>query len=331
MKNKKIKTIIALAMIAAAVTAGCNSNDSDSSSAQVAESSVSSASNESTTSISSTADSDEILNKVFIEPTVYDDKEHEVGYQLEMPKEGDTVAIMETSKGTIKLRFFPEAAPKTVENFITHAKDGYYNGLTFHRVINDFMIQGGDPLGTGTGGESIYGDSFEDEFSNKLFNIRGSISMANSGPDTNGSQFFINQKGNSTKFDWDNLAQNFEQYKSLVSSQWESYKESYLSQASGSDEEILESYRIALASTYGNITDMTKVSEDVKKLYDENGGNINLDGAFNNLDRGHTVFGQVYEGMDIVDKIAAVDVDDSDKPKENVTIKSITIEEYKGE
>lgn len=330
MKNKKIKTIIALAMIAAAVTAGCNSNGSDSSSIHSTESSVSSASNESTTSTSST-DSDEILNKVFIEPTVYDDKEHEVGYQLEMPKEGDTVAIMETSEGTIKLRFFPEAAPKAVENFTTHAKDGYYNGLTFHRVIKDFMIQGGDPLGTGTGGESIYGKSFEDEFSNKLFNIRGSISMANSGPDTNGSQFFINQKGNSTKFDWDNLAQNFEQYKSLVSSQWDSYKESYLSQASGSDEEILESYRMALASTYGNITDMTRVSEEVKKLYDENGGNINLDGAFNNLDRGHTVFGQVYEGMDIVDKIASVDVDDSDKPKKDVTIKSITIEEYKGE
>lgn len=331
MKNKKIKTIIVLAMIAAAIATGCNSNTSDTESSVQSSNNTSSASESTETSKKAeSASSDEILKKVFVEPTVYNDTEHKVGYQLEKPKAGDTVAIMETSEGTIKIRFFPEAAPKAVENFVTHAKDGYYNGLTFHRVINEFMIQGGDPLGTGTGGESIWNKSFEDEFSNKLFNIRGSLSMANSGPDTNGSQFFINQKDNSTKFDWDSLSQNFEQYKSVVSSQWDSYKESYLSQASGSEDDILESYKYALASTYGNVVDMTKVSEEVKKLYDENGGNINLDGAFNNLDRGHTVFGQVYEGMDIVDKIAAVEVDESnDKPKKDVTIKSITIEEYK--
>lgn len=333
MKNKRIKTIIALAMIAAAVATGCSSNGSTSKteSTSSASSSTTESSKETTSSTSSTSstDSSAIINKVIVEPTVYDDKEHEVGYQLEKPKVGDTVAIMETSEGTIKIRFFPEAAPKAVENFVTHAKDGYYNGLTFHRVIKDFMIQGGDPLGNGTGGESIYGKSFEDEFSNKLFNIRGSLSMANSGPDTNGSQFFINQKDNSTKFDWDSLSSNFEQYKSVVSSQWENYKKSYLETTSGSEDDILTSYRTALASTYGNITDMTKVTDAIKKLYDDNGGNINLDGAFNNLDRGHTVFGQVYEGMDIVDKIASVDVDDSDKPKKDVTIKSITIEEYK--
>ena len=181
MKNKRIKTIIALAMIAAAVATGCSSNGSTSKteSTSSASSSTTESSKETTSSTSST-DSSAIINKVFVEPTVYDDKEHEVGYQLEKPKVGDTVAIMETSEGTIKIRFFPEAAPKAVENFVTHAKDGYYNGLTFHRVIKDFMIQGGDPLGNGTGGESIYGKSFEDEFSNKLFNIRGSLSMANS-------------------------------------------------------------------------------------------------------------------------------------------------------
>lgn len=221
-------------MIAAAVATGCSSNGSTSKteSTSSASSSTTESSKETTSSTSST-DSSAIINKVFVEPTVYDDKEHEVGYQLEKPKVGDTVAIMETSEGTIKIRFFPEAAPKAVENFVTHAKDGYYNGLTFHRVIKDFMIQGGDPLGNGTGGESIYGKSFEDEFSNKLFNIRGSLSMANSGPDTNGSQFFINQKDNSTKFDWDSLSSNFEQYKSVVSSQWENYKKSYLETTSG--------------------------------------------------------------------------------------------------
>lgn len=337
MKDKKIKTIIVLAMVAAAIATGCNSNGSEnasstasktesvSSSSSSGESSTTATSNESKTESAS----NDIINKIFVEPTVYDDKEHKVGYQLEKPKAGDTVAVMETSEGTIKIRFFPEAAPKAVENFITHAKQGYYNGLTFHRVINDFMIQGGDPLGTGTGGESIYGSAFEDEFSNKLFNIRGSLSMANSGPDTNGSQFFINQKGSSTKFDWESLTKNFEQYKAAVSSQWESYKDAYLSEASGSDDDIIKNYRYALSSAYGNVTDMTRVSEEVKKLYDENGGNINLDGAFNDLDRGHTVFGQVYEGMDIVDKIAAVEVDDNNKPKKDVTIKSITIEEYK--
>ena len=114
-----------------------------------------------------------------------------VGYQLDMPQKGEEIAIMHTSMGDISIRFFPEAAPKAVENFKTHAKDGYYDGLTFHRVINDFMIQGGDPNGDGTGGDSIWGEPFEDEFSDTLFNIRGSLSMANSGPDTNGSQFFI--------------------------------------------------------------------------------------------------------------------------------------------
>ena len=82
---------------------------------------------------------------------------------------------------------------KTVENFTTHAKNGYYNGLIFHRVIKDFMIQGGDPTGTGMGGESIWGNSFEDEFTPKLHNLRGALCMANAGPNTNGSQFFIVQ------------------------------------------------------------------------------------------------------------------------------------------
>jgi peptidyl-prolyl cis-trans isomerase B (cyclophilin B) len=98
-----------------------------------------------------------------------------------------------TSKGSITIELYPDIAPKAVENFITHSKNGYYNGLTFHRVMNDFMIQGGDPLGTGAGGESIYGEAFEDEFSEKVMHFRGALSMANSGPNTNGSQFFIVQ------------------------------------------------------------------------------------------------------------------------------------------
>ncbi|MFJ7922520.1 peptidylprolyl isomerase [Lysinibacillus fusiformis] len=106
---------------------------------------------------------------------------------------GEVLVEMNTTLGAVKIKLFPEFAPKTVENFLGHAKSGYYNGIIFHRVIQDFMIQGGDPTGTGMGGESIWGDSFEDEFSDKLFNLRGALSMANAGPNTNGSQFFIVQ------------------------------------------------------------------------------------------------------------------------------------------
>lgn len=100
-------------------------------------------------------------------------------------------AVMNTNKGAVTIALFPEFAPKTVENFVGLAKDDYYNGIIFHRVIADFMIQGGDPTGTGMGGESIFGGQFEDEFKRELFNVRGALSMANSGPNTNGSQFFI--------------------------------------------------------------------------------------------------------------------------------------------
>ncbi|MFS0926931.1 peptidylprolyl isomerase [Enterococcus durans] len=111
--------------------------------------------------------------------------------QLNLANEKGPKAVIKTNRGEITVQLFPELAPKTVKNFIELAKKGYYNGVIFHRVIPDFMIQGGDPTGTGMGGESIYGESFEDEFSRELFNLRGALSMANSGPNTNGSQFFI--------------------------------------------------------------------------------------------------------------------------------------------
>ncbi|MBP3628444.1 MAG: peptidylprolyl isomerase, partial [Anaerotignum sp.] len=111
-----------------------------------------------------------------------------------MPEEGEEIAVITTSKGVVKMRFFPEEAPKAVENFKTLAKDGYYDGLTFHRVINDFMVQTGDPKGDGTGGESCWGVDFETEVSERLHFYRGAVAMANAGPDTNGSQFFIVQQ-----------------------------------------------------------------------------------------------------------------------------------------
>lgn len=102
-----------------------------------------------------------------------------------------TSAVIHTTYGDISVRLFPEAAPKSVENFVTHAKNGYYNNITFHRVIRKFMIQTGDPLGDGTGGESIWGREFEDEFSSLKHDKPYTLSMANAGPNTNGSQFFI--------------------------------------------------------------------------------------------------------------------------------------------
>ena len=111
--------------------------------------------------------------------------------QLHLDKQTGTTAIIKTNKGDITLQLFDKLAPKTVKNFVELAQDGYYDGVIFHRVIPNFMIQGGDPTGTGRGGKSIYGEQFEDEFSDQLFNLRGALSMANAGPNTNGSQFFI--------------------------------------------------------------------------------------------------------------------------------------------
>ncbi|KAJ4548082.1 Peptidyl-prolyl cis-trans isomerase cyp15 [Exophiala dermatitidis] len=102
-----------------------------------------------------------------------------------------TSAVLHTTYGDIHIRLFPDKAPKTVENFVTHARNGYYNNTIFHRVIRKFMIQGGDPLGDGTGGESIWGKEFEDEFSDLKHDKPYTVSMANAGPNTNGSQFFI--------------------------------------------------------------------------------------------------------------------------------------------
>jgi len=200
--------------------------------------------------------------------------ETQTDYQLKMPEKGDTVAIMKTSMGDIKIKFFPKEAPKAVENFTKHAKDGYYDGLTFHRVIKDFMIQGGDPDGNGTGGESIWGTPFEDEFSDKLHNYRGALSMANSGVNTNGSQFFIVQLNKVDEQSKLNMQQS-------------------------------------------------RFNEDVISNYEKLGGTPWLDNM-------HTVFGQVYEGMDVVDKIAAVEVDaSSNKPLQPVTVKSIEVSTMK--
>jgi len=110
-------------------------------------------------------------------------------------KQEETLVTLKTNQGDIVLKMFPKVAPLAVENFVTHAKEGYFNGLIFHRVIKDFMIQGGDPTGTGRGGESIWKKEFVNEHAaNVVFDRPFLLAMANHGPNTNGSQFFITTK-----------------------------------------------------------------------------------------------------------------------------------------
>lgn len=246
----------------------------------------------------------------------------EVGFQLNAPKIGEKVVVLETSMGDIVIRMFPESAPKAVENFMTHADNGYYNGLKFHRVIKDFMIQGGDPKGDGTGSESIWGEDFEDEFNANLLNLRGSIAMANSGVNTNGSQFFINQVSTCAygKNDFD-ISAYFGQM--LQNTQ----NITYLTQMYNSDaaaraefatvEEFISNYIYEYVAD--TAFDPRKVPDKVWELYGKYGGNISLDGAWK-ATKGHTVFGQVVIGMGIVDDIAAVATDSSDKPKLDIII-----------
>ena len=116
--------------------------------------------------------------------------------QMAEPKAGENIAVMHVKNyGDITFKFFEDKAPKAVENFLTHAKEGYYNGVKFHRVMEDFMIQGGDPKGDGTGGESIWGKGFEEEIDQSLVPYRGALCMASAGTGTStlGRQYFIVQ------------------------------------------------------------------------------------------------------------------------------------------
>ncbi len=183
-------------------------------------------------------------------------------------------ATIKTNRGDMTFVLFPEIAPRAVENFTTHAKNGYYDGLIFHRVIKDFMIQGGDPAGNGTGGQSIWGSPFEDEFSVEAHNFYGALSMANSGPHTNGSQFFIVQANTAPP-------QMLEQMEQLTDK--------------GYPRECIDGYKAVGGTPW--------------------------------LDYHHTVFGQIIDGKDVLEDIAAVKTGANDKPLYDVVIETITISE----
>lgn len=192
--------------------------------------------------------------------------------QFDIENDKNINAVIKTNKGDIKIILFPDLAPKTCENFMELSKKGYYDGVIFHRVIEDFMIQTGDPTGTGMGGESIWESDFNDEFSNDLRNFRGAISMANKGPNTNSSQFFIVTKREVEK-------------------------------------DYIDQLRSSNSSMY---------SKEVIDRYEKDGGTFWLDFK-------HTVFGQVIEGMDVVESIERTKTDNMDKPLNDCIIEKIEI------
>lgn len=252
-----------------------------------------------TTAAEKVIGTDKVIAADSLKPTSASDQE-KLGYQLEMPEKGEEICVLTTNYGTIKMRFFPDAAPKAVYNFKSLALSGYYDGLTFHRVMDDFMIQGGDPDGTGAGGESVWGSDFEDEFHTNLVNITGAVSCANRGANTNGSQFFINAVTPDT-LSWDYYEQIYAYYESAPEQ---------------------------FTALYGGTLDTSKITDEYKALYEENGGNMHLDGAYSTSGTGHTVFAQVFEGLDIVREIMQVETDENDKPLTDVVILSAEIVEY---
>ncbi|MDE6780332.1 MAG: peptidylprolyl isomerase [Ruminococcus sp.] len=194
------------------------------------------------------------------------------------PEQGDKIIVMNIKDyGEVKFRLFPEYADKGVENFIGLAEQGYYDGLTFHRIINNFMIQGGDPEGTGRGGESVWGESFDGGTDPHLIHAAGAVAYANSGStSTNGSQFYI---VTGEKYSKEELAQ-------------------YMN--------------------YGY-----NFSDEAMDIYSTAGGTPWLDG-------GYTVFGQVYDGLDIIFEIQQTQTDENDYPMEDVVIESVKVGEYDG-
>ncbi len=325
MKSKKIISLllsIILISASATVLSACGDDNKDTIATDAPETTAAGETTVANNSSDSSSPAVDDLKKSGVDVTqfgvspqiTYADKE-KYDFQLDAPKKGDTVAVLHTNMGDIAFKFFKKYAPKTVDNFIKLAKAGKYNNVIFHRVMNDFMIQGGDyENADGTGGKSADGDKFEDEFCDKLVNLRGSVSMANSGKDTNGSQFFINQRKKNTI-----------DFKSLKES-WDGLKNEYFIKNKDNNANLAS----VVAQVGTGAYDPDVVPNEIKALYKKHGGNPSLDGAYNAVDAGHTVFAQVYKGMDVVDKIAAVKTDSSNnKPKKDVTIKSVDIKEYK--
>ncbi|HBN10564.1 MAG TPA: peptidylprolyl isomerase [Ruminococcus sp.] len=189
------------------------------------------------------------------------------------PQSGEKIAVISIKDyGDIKIKLFPEQCPKGVENFEKLIESGYYDGTVFHRVIQNFMIQGGDPTGTGSGGESIWGDGFEQEINSGLRHFSGAVSYATSDDKLNGSQFFI--VTGASDIDFQSLSDNGYYF-----------------------------------------------PENVADMYESAGGYPPLDGNYE-------VFGQVFEGLEICFKIAAVQTDENNRPVSDIIIEKAQITEF---
>lgn len=280
MMKKVLKYVCIMLMLLALLIflTGCEKSNKSTVNASTNKTTNSTTNSSKTSSVSPKKAASNFLNKV--KKLTNETAEENAQKQMAMPEEGETIAVLHIKDyGDVTLKFFDEVAPKAVENFVTHAKEGYYNGVTFHRIIDDFMIQGGDPLGTGMGGESIFEKDFDEELSETILPYRGSISMASRGTGTSslGSQFFIN----TTNFDEENSQLDYFGLSNL---------------------------------------------EEVNKKY---GGNLAMLVGYAQ----YTTFGQVIEGMEVVDEISTkVKVEDNNGTvlKENQPIiESIEIKEYK--
>ena len=182
---KKTIFISAVLILMLIVLTGCTNEKTNTTSAKNATNTSKVTNTTNTSKKTNTTNQESEVDKV--------DFETNAEKQMAMPEEGETIAIIHIKNhGDVKVKFFPDVAPKAVENFVTHAKNGYYNNLTFHRIIDEFMIQGGDPKGNGTGGESIWGNGFGTELDYSLVPYRGALCMAMSSfPYSIGRQFFL--------------------------------------------------------------------------------------------------------------------------------------------
>jgi len=219
--------------------------------------------------------------------------------QLQPLVPGEELAILHTNKGDITLRFFPEEAPQAVENFKTHARNGFYDGLIFHRVIPGFMIQGGCPNGTGTGGTSIWGEGFSTEPSFHLRHFNGALAMAHAGPGTIGSQFYIVQNyelDRNTRISFQDIIEH--------------------------QDEAIGRFSDGTRLTLGDFFPAAELQH-----YLDNGGTPHLD-WHRNQQGGHPVFGHVVDGMDVVNAIANTPQGAGNRPVDDMIIESISFIKY---
>jgi peptidyl-prolyl cis-trans isomerase B (cyclophilin B) len=221
--------------------------------------------------------------------------------QLQPPTTGEELAVLHTTMGDITLRFFPSEAPLAVENWLTKARAGEYDGVIFHRVIDGFMIQGGCPEGTGRGGTSIWGDTFDLEFSVNLRHFRGALAMAHARGHM-GSQFYIVQNS--------------------------SLHPQYVSLFSQIVEEADERIGVRPDGTYFYVRDLHP--PEAYAHFISHGGTPNLDHWWSQMPPAHPIFGHVVDGMDVVDAIALTPRDGDDRPLEDVIINSISFIYYGG-